>query len=139
MKRFLYTVALLCFVGIVSLLSSAETAQAGCSNTQTEQSCNRSTDGRTWKGEGTIANPIVVTVCHGYLKDIDVGTYRGVKTRYYSPVMQYGGWYGDLEVVTSPCKTFEVRPGTVIKLYAPCVERVISTGPMKRSGQYVMK
>ena len=115
-------------------------AQAGdCSQTQTPKECNRATNGRTWKGEGTIANPIQVTICHGYWDQIDVGTYRGVKTKHYSPVMQYGNWYGDLKVVTSQCKLFEVKPGTIIKLYASCVERVISTGLMMRAGQYVMK
>lgn len=139
MKQILFSVALACFVGMVSLLSFVTTAEAGCTNAQSERTCNRSTDGRTWKGEGTIAKPIPVTICHGYWNQLDVGTYRGVKTKWYSPVMQFGEWYGDLEVVTSACKKFWVRPGTVIKLYASCVERVISTGPMKRPGQYVMQ
>lgn len=141
MKQFLFTVAFACFVGMVSLLSSAATASASsdCAVAQSASKCNRSTEGSAWKGEGTIAKPIQVTICHGFWNQLDVGTYRGVKTKWYSPIMQYGNWYGDLEVVTSQCKKFWVRPGTVIKLYASCVERVISTGPMNRSGQYVMQ
>lgn len=91
-----------------------------------------------FKGDRKIPDQIKVEVCHGYWHLLDPGQYNGQLTKWWAPVMVYGQWYGDLPVVTNPCKTYWVKPGSEMRLYADCVERVISTGKMTRPGRYDM-
>ncbi len=104
----------------------------------TVEECNRNAIGVPFKGNQKIPDPIRVEVCHGYWNQLDVGTYRGQKTRWWGPVMVYNAWYGDLPIATKECKTYWVRPGTELRLFASCVDRVISTGVMNRPGRYIM-
>lgn len=130
----LFALAFLGFATFALPVSAEE-----CAQSQPTTECNRSTNGPTWDGTGAVQNAIEVEVCHGYWHLLDVGTYRGRSTKWWSPIMKYGDWYGDLPTVTKPCKTYWVRPGTELRLYASCVEALITTGPMRRSGKYVMK
>lgn len=131
-------------VVVFGLLLSAGTAltvltatpAAACGVTVDE--CNRNTAGITFQGNVQIPDPIRVEVCHGYWDQLDVGTYRGQQTRWWEPVMVYGNWYGDLPTATQACKVYWVRPGTELRLFASCVDRLISTGAMNRPGRYVM-
>lgn len=92
----------------------------------------------TFSGDRAIPDQIRVEVCHGFWHLLDPGQYKGQLTKWWAPVMKYNSWYGDLPVVTKECKTFWVKPGSEMRLFADCVDRIISTGKMTRSGQYIM-
>jgi len=117
-------------------LAVAATAVTACGIT--EQECNRNSLGITFAGTVQIENPVKAVVCHGYWNQLDVGTYRGEPTRWWGPIMVYHSWYGDLPIATQECKTYWVRPGTEMRLFASCVDAVITTGAMNESGTYVM-
>lgn len=92
----------------------------------------------TFSGDRVLQDQIKVEVCHGYWDLLDPGRYNGRLTKWWGPVMVYGQWYGDLPIVTTPCKTYWVKPGTELRLFAECVDRVITTGRMTRPGRYNM-
>lgn len=100
--------------------------------------CNRSSDGTTFKGDRQLTKTISVTVCHGYWDLLDVGTIAGRSTKWWAPVMVFNNWYGDLPEVTKRCKKYSVKAGTELRLFAECVQRIISTGRMYKSGTYTM-
>lgn len=120
---------------IISSLGFVGTANA-CTLTPTE--CNRASDGVTFNGDRQLVQPIDVTVCHTYWNRLNVGTYRGRTTKWWAPIMKYNSWYGDLPVVTNECKKYSVKPGTELRLFADCVNRVITTGAMNKPGVYYM-
>lgn len=94
----------------------------------------------TFHGDRVLEDQIEVRVCHGYWDLLDPGRYNGTLTKWWAPVMVYAptDWYGDLPVVTAECKTYWVKPGVELKLFADCVQRVITTGRMTRPGTYIM-
>lgn len=92
----------------------------------------------TFHGDRIIKDQIEVKVCHGYWDLLDPGRYNGTLTKWWGPVMVYGDWYGDLPILTSECKTYWVKPGSEIRVFARCVERVITTGRMTHSGTYTL-
>ncbi len=100
--------------------------------------CGNTADKITFQGDRQIKDQIKVEVCHGYWDLLDTGSYNGQNTKWWAAAMVYGNWYGDLPVVTNPCKIYWVKPGTELRLFAECVDRVISTGQMTRPGRYVM-
>lgn len=124
-------------VAVLFGLALTATSAAACGVTQ--QECERNSIGVVFTGDFAIKAPIEVTVCHGYWSQIDVGTHRGRKTRWWGPVMKYGSWYGDLPISTNECKTYWIRPGTEFRLHASCVDRLITTGVIRKPGTYVMK
>lgn len=84
-------------------------------------------------GDKVLKKTMAVTVCHGYWERL-----AGPK-RWWNPTIRYGGWEADLAAVQAKCKTYHVVPGTDMRLFANCVNRVIGTGPMTHPGRYVMK
>lgn len=102
------------------------------------QICGNSANGVTFSGDRQIKDQIKVEVCHAYWHLLDVGNYKGQRTKWWAPVMNYNSWYGDLPVITTECKTFWVKPGTELKTYEECVQRVVTTGKMTRPGRYMM-
>jgi len=86
----------------------------------------------TFRGDRELVAPISVTVCHGYWG-------RLASPRWWNPTIRFGGWEQDLPPVRSACKTYSVKPGTDMRLFASCVQRVIGTGPMRVPGTYTMR
>lgn len=115
-------------LGVTSAFACERAATVGCNPA----------DIITFHGDRKIPDQIKVEVCHGYWHLLDPGYYKGQLTKWWAPVMVFNTWYGDLPVVTQPCKTYWVKPGAELRLYADCVQRVISTGKMTRPGQYIM-
>lgn len=128
--------AILIGLGMLTFFESPAKAGEVCEK-QVAVGCNPA-DIITFNGDRQIPDQIEVKVCHGYWNLLDPGQYNGRLTKWWAPVMVYGTWYGDLPVVTNPCKTYWVKPGSELRLYADCVERVISTGKMTRPGRYDM-
>jgi len=135
-RKYIFATMVVFGLGIAISLSFATQAIA-CGVTKEE--CNRNVLGITFEGTVVIKNPIEVTVCHGYWDQLDVGTLKGRATRHWGPVMVYNGWYGDLPIASTECKTYWVRPGTEMRLFASCVDRIVTTGVMRKPGTYTMK
>lgn len=105
-----------------------------------EPDCNRTTEGHTYRGTDTNPNKIKVTICHGYWNELDVGTYRGRRTRWWEPVIVKAGWKSTvLPTNTTECVTMWRRYGEQVSTYADCVKRLIWTAPITRSRTYIMR
>jgi len=139
-RKVIITAAVVALSFSVNLGSSANVgfgvskAQA-CSTRQTN--CV-DTDGLTWKGKGRMKVLIHnVTVCHKYFDLLSATSFKGSKARWWMPVMKRGGWYGDLPGYTKQCTTFaDFTPGTEVRVFARCVDRLITTGAIYKSGTY---
>jgi hypothetical protein len=105
----------------------------------TKHDCNRTTSGHTYHGTDTKPNLIKVTVCHGYWNQLNVGTYRGRRTRWWEPVIVKDGWKSTvLPTNTTECVVMWRRYGEQVSTYASCVRRLIWTAPITRSRTYIM-
>lgn len=134
-----FILAILAVIGLqFAPMSGITITAAQAANCHQPVACGNAADIITWDGNKKLRDQIRVEVCHGYWDLLDPGTYRGERTKWWAAAMVYGEWYGDLPVVTAPCKTYWVKPGTELRLYAECVQRVISTGKMTKPGRYVM-
>lgn len=129
-------------VATVITLTTATSAMA-C-DISGDRGCYRESSGVVFRGDRVLPRTIEVTVCNPYLDQYDIGTLRGVRTRWWGPVMRYvsqkhGAWYGDLEILTQECKTYWVLPGTEIRVFADCIDALITTGRMTRAGTFNMR
>lgn len=127
-------------IGLVPVFVGLGVGQALACTRTVGIDCNRVSTGVPWRGKGRMPNLIHnVTVCDPYFDRLNIGTYRGVRTRWWAPTMVRAGWFGDLPVYTTQCTTFkDFTPGTEIRIYASCVSRVIKTVPIYKPGTYYM-
>lgn len=126
---------ILLFAGAaLAALSLSSENSAACRVNDTE--CNRATDGNVWSGTDKKPNQLLVTVCHGYWDRLDVGDYRGVRTRWWEPVIVKGNWKSTpLPTITQRCKKMWRRYGEQVAVFASCVNRIIWTPPITTSGK----
>lgn len=115
------------FGGTISANACGQSVQVACGNTAPDKHVS---------GNKQIKNPIKVTICHTYWNRLDVGILNGRKTKWWGPTIRYGSWSMDLKATASQCKSWWVVPGTVIDSYANCVQRIVTTSRMYKSGTY---
>src|SRR5690606_21975366 len=123
-------------LGTGSAVIGTSVAEAGNRCRKRDDDCNRATSGKSYRGTDTNPNKIQVTVCHGYWHLLDVGTYKGQRTRWWEPVIVKGEWKSTpVKTITSECITMWRRPGEQVAVYADCVKRIIWTPPLYVSGK----
>lgn len=111
------------------------TPAAACGKTK-QVACGLTAPEKHFSGKKQLVKPIKVTVCHSYWNQLDIGHLNGRATRWWGPTIRYHRWAADLPAVASECKSWWVKPGTSIDTFASCVQRIVRTGPMRRSGTY---
>lgn len=118
-------------MGIILLLTrpSPAAAQTACEGVAV--CVGRPAPNVNFRGDQIIENPIEVNVCHGYWDLL-------ASPKWWNVTIRFNTWEEDLDPVRRQCKTYWVRPGTDMRLYASCVSAIIGTGPMRVSGTYVM-
>lgn len=116
--------------------ASPETAAACQKISASEKICGDTAPQKYFKGDKQLVAPVKVTVCHPYWNRLDIGRLNGRATRWWGPTIRYGNWHADLPATASECKSFWVKPGTVIDSFASCVNRIVRTPRMMRAGTY---
>lgn len=134
MSKIMYALAIL--VGSVGFWLATEVSQAEACGRTAQVACGLTAPEKNFSGTVKLIKPIKVTVCHGYWSQLKVGHLNGRATRWWGPTIRKGGWSADLPAASNECKSWWVKPGTSIDTFASCVNRVISTGPMRRSDTY---
>lgn len=138
MRSLLMTVSLAVSIILSPIPSGMSVTDVQAASCKRVAECNKAADIISFSGDRKLKDQIKVEVCYSNWHRLNTGTYNGANTKWWGPVMVYASWYGDLPIVTTPCKTYWVKPGTEIKLFDECIQKVVSTGKMTRPGKYVM-